>query len=312
MRDLDREAVRELLKMEAVPICNTLRGLLGRTARITLDDIEEVRIEELAEYLPGFGVVVEGSQTSKDTEANMMYIFQRADIQSLTNYIMGLPANRDNPLDEIALSALKEVAAQCIHAAGEEMSDFLGRKMEDTVTQAGAYDGVGSLLDRARRWKQGDTVYLVAYQLTIDSVCTTDAFTIMSKNMETVLGILSSPQPEAADFTVQDQNNRMISVQEVFFPEFQYTPTDDSVTHIEEDRKRLRDVTLDISVRIGSTVCSVKQILAMKPGQVLTLDKQAGSPADILVNGVMIGKGDIVVTDDRFAARISEILDKRD
>ena len=157
----------------------------------------------------------------------------------------------------------------------------------------------------------GDTVYLLVFHLSIDGVCDAEVFGVVSGNMESVLGISDKAHQEE-DVFVQDSSDRMISVQEVYFPEFQYTPTDDTIAHIGEERKRLRGVTLDISVRIGGSVCSVKQILAMKPGQVLMLDIQAGSPADILVNGVVIGKGDIVVTDDRFATRISEILDKRD
>ena len=215
MLDFDRDAARELLEMETVPICNTLRSLLGRNARITLDDIEAVRIEELAEYLPGFGVAAEGSQTSGEAAASLMYIFQKADMLCLTNYIMGFPINRESPLDEIALSALKEVAAQCARAAGKEMGEFLGRRMEETITQVTAYDGVGSILDRARRWKQGDTVYLIAFNLTVEGVCSAEGFSVVSGNMGEVLGISGKSHPEEEELLVQDRNNRMVSVQEV-------------------------------------------------------------------------------------------------
>ena len=45
---------------------------------------------------------------------------------------------------------------------------------------------------------------------------------------------------------------------------------------IGEDRGRIRDMSLDVSVRIGETVCKVRDILALKPGQMIVLDKQAG------------------------------------
>lgn len=96
------------------------------------------------------------------------------------------------------------------------------------------------------------------------------------------------------------------------FPEFKYVPVDNQVENIGEERKKLRVLRLTCLVRIGGTVCSVKDILALQKGQILTLDKQAGSPADVVVNGKLIGKGDVLVTDEKFAARIIEIVGKRD
>ena len=59
-------------------------------------------------------------------------------------------------------------------------------------------------------------------------------------------------------------------------------------------------------------MCSVKDVLALKEGQVLVLDKQAGSPADVVVNGELIGKGDVLVTGEHFGTRIIEIVGKRE
>ena len=53
-------------------------------------------------------------------------------------------------------------------------------------------------------------------------------------------------------------------------------------------------------------------MLALKEGQVLVLDKQAGSPADVVVNGELIGKGDVLVTGEHFGTRIIEIVGKRE
>ena len=58
---------------------------------------------------------------------------------------------------------------------------------------------------------------------------------------------------------------------------------------IGEDRGRIRDMSLDVSVRIGETVCKVRDILALKPGQMIVLDKQAGAPADVVVKDRLIG-----------------------
>ena len=66
----------------------------------------------------------------------------------------------------------------------------------------------------------------------------------------------------------------------------------------------------DVSVRIGETICKVRDILSLKPGQLIILDKQAGSPADVVVKERLIGKGDVLVSSDNFAVRITEIVNK--
>ena len=122
----------------------------------------------------------------------------------------------------------------------------------------------------------------------------------------------AAEEPVLAEDLAFKKKEKTVSFREVSFPEFKYVPVDNQVENIGEERKKLRDITLDVSVRIGGTVCSVKDILALQKGQILTLDKQAGSPADVVVNGKLIGKGDVLVTDEKFAARIIEIVGKRD
>ena len=70
----------------------------------------------------------------------------------------------------------------------------------------------------------------------------------------------------------------------------------------------LMGVPLDISVEIGSARRKVKEILEFTQGTIIELERQAGAPVDIIVNGNLIAKGDIVVIDDNFAVRITEIM----
>lgn len=70
----------------------------------------------------------------------------------------------------------------------------------------------------------------------------------------------------------------------------------------------LMDVPLQISVEIGSTRRKVKDILEFSQGSIIELERQAGAPVDIVVNGNLIAKGDVVVIDDNFAVRITEII----
>ena len=68
------------------------------------------------------------------------------------------------------------------------------------------------------------------------------------------------------------------------------------------------DVPLQISVEIGSTKKKIKDILEFSQGTIIELERQAGAPVDVMVNGNLIAKGDVVVVDDNFAIRITEII----
>lgn len=70
----------------------------------------------------------------------------------------------------------------------------------------------------------------------------------------------------------------------------------------------LMDVPLQISVEIGSTKKKIKDILEFSQGTIIELERQAGAPVDVMVNGNLIARGDVVVIDDNFAVRITEIV----
>ena len=70
----------------------------------------------------------------------------------------------------------------------------------------------------------------------------------------------------------------------------------------------LRDVQMDVTVELGRTSMTVQDLLALTPGSVVELDRAAGSPADILVNGQLIARGEVVVVDEDYAIRVTEIV----
>lgn len=75
-----------------------------------------------------------------------------------------------------------------------------------------------------------------------------------------------------------------------------------------DNLKLLMNVPLNVTVEIGSTIKKVKEILDFTQGTIIELERQAGAPVDIIVNGNLIAKGDVVVIDDNFAVRITEII----
>ncbi len=70
----------------------------------------------------------------------------------------------------------------------------------------------------------------------------------------------------------------------------------------------LRDVEMEVTAELGRTRMSVRELLSLSPGAVVELDRAAGSPCDLLVNGTLIARGEVVVVDEDFGIRVTEIL----
>ena len=70
----------------------------------------------------------------------------------------------------------------------------------------------------------------------------------------------------------------------------------------------LMDITLRLSIELGRAVLNVKDILALRDGSVVELNKLAGDPVDIFVNDKLIARGEVVVIDDNFGVRVTDIM----
>lgn len=70
----------------------------------------------------------------------------------------------------------------------------------------------------------------------------------------------------------------------------------------------LSNVEMDVTAELGRTRMTVRELLSLTPGVVVELDRMAGSPIDLFVNGTLIARGEVVVIDEEFGVRITEIV----
>lgn len=93
----------------------------------------------------------------------------------------------------------------------------------------------------------------------------------------------------------------------------EFTPLPDggaaaAVPSTEVDLGRLTDVSVELAVEVGRTRMSLGETMALGPGSVVTLDRLADKPVDLLVNGRPIARGEVVVIDEQFGLRITEVV----
>src|SRR5690349_22931320 len=75
-----------------------------------------------------------------------------------------------------------------------------------------------------------------------------------------------------------------------------------------EELERLHDVPVELAVEIGRTNMTIREALALGPGSIVTLNRLAGEPVDLLVNGKPIARGEVVVIDEEFGLRVTEVV----
>ncbi|MFT4034977.1 MAG: flagellar motor switch protein FliN [Patulibacter sp.] len=78
------------------------------------------------------------------------------------------------------------------------------------------------------------------------------------------------------------------------------------------DLGRLVDVAVDVTVELGRARVTLGEAMALGPGAVVPLERTAGQPVDLLVNGQLVARGEVVVVDDVYGLRITETIAERD
>jgi flagellar motor switch protein FliN/FliY len=115
---------------------------------------------------------------------------------------------------------------------------------------------------------------------------------------------------DAANTPVDDES---VMVSSVNLPPIESSPPVkmDAATQ-DMNLKMIMDIPVDVHVEIGQTRLSIRDILRLGVSSVVELDRLAGQPADIVVNGKMIGQGDVVIVNETFGIRITKLVGVQD
>jgi len=115
--------------------------------------------------------------------------------------------------------------------------------------------------------------------------------------------------PAAQLFDLQDDSDRTIGRIAVRVTQSPARAVGADATTSSRRLQRIAGVEMDLTVEIGRTRMAVRDVLDLEPGRVVELDRSAGAPADVKLNGRIIAHGEIVVVDQDYAVRITRILE---
>lgn len=85
------------------------------------------------------------------------------------------------------------------------------------------------------------------------------------------------------------------------------SPEQDALNHL-SDINLIMDIPVKLTVELGRTKMTIKKLLSLSQGSVVSLDGLAGEPLDILINGYLIAQGEVVVVSDKYGIRITDII----
>ncbi len=288
---------------------NAISSLISAKTQICDCEITECTLSELtnSEYDPA--VIVKVNYTSGTTGPVVM-LFKRNDIQLILNQLMGMPlmVSPDFKFNEINISALGEIMNYMMKASSAEFSKLTSSPVSNSTPEI--ITDVETSIEKVLSLDSFDSVCVVTSKLIIDNFINSKFISVMpldtacrlaEKSQDKIQ--LRKPVQISADqplspFAVSPEQQPMS------FTSFQNTLTQEQLNNLQ----LLMNVPLELSIEIGSTQKKVDDILSFSHGTVIELDCQADAPVNVIVNGHLIARGDVVVVDDYFAVRITEIL----
>lgn len=328
----EKESFSQLLAEVVSAQSSNLSGLMGaNTATINEPALDVPSQEELLQDLSEEVLVVDLDYTEGVTGRHF-YIMNSDAATTLAGIVVG---QEDVELNEMALEAVKEALSTI---TGVALTTF-GDKLNMTIMPSA---GESKSLSKGDIDIPEEGIIRAAYNVEIDDGTSLELIEIFELPLAKQLVQEESGQPEQAAAS-QPQANPMDmgfgagqqnpaqqpqggmqqggmqqggmqqamgfqqtppNVQSVQFPNLQAQGSQPDVGNI----SLLMDVYMEMTVELGRTKKPIKEILGMGEGTIIELDKLAGEPVDILVNHKLIATGEVVVIDENFGVRVTEIV----
>ena len=108
------------------------------------------------------------------------------------------------------------------------------------------------------------------------------------------------------DVSSDDDIDELMGASAVELEEF--TPTANVIVEGGPDLDTILDIPVTIAMEVGSTAITIKNLLQLNQGSVIELDRLAGEPLDVLVNGTLIAHGEVVVVNEKFGIRMTDVI----
>lgn len=322
----------------------SLSSILKSNIEIKSPQLKEMKIKEV-EYALLEPVIFVKFCLTDGAAGTIAMIFRQRDVQVFLNELMG---NDDLPepdflFDEVAVSAAGEIMSQMTKAAADAISEYLveGAGMRASSCQLLLSDDILKL-EKVMGGDGEDTTNVITYKLVINDMIESEFIQCVSEEayrsieeameqkiatnkekleQERALNLLNieagacsgmaDGQAQASAAAQQVKGASSLQAGNMGAAVQPALQSQEAEPVVKGNLGLIMNVPLNVCVEIGKTKRKLRDVLNFNNGTVIELDKAADAPVDIIVNGQLIARGEVVVIDDNFGVKVSEIINTR-
>jgi len=324
----EKDVMGEVGNISMSTAATALSTLLNKKVNITTPKVITTTFKELAANFETPYILLQ-VQFEKGLHGTNILLMNIKDASIIANLMMGGDGSNPNEeLSEIELSAVSEAMNQMIGSASTAISTMLSRPVDIDPPFTQIWDNSEEM---SLQGISNDTkIVRISFQLTIEDLIDSEIMQVYTLETtkgiaEIMLGGISAVEPEnEVENTYHEEPEREaffedevlemqspeeeVRIQKPVFSELKEQPRQRSPRNID----LILDVPLELSVVLGKTKKSIRDILALEPGSIIELNKLAEEPLEIYVNGKHTAQGEVVVVDEKFGIRITNILSAED
>ncbi|MEG0004473.1 MAG: flagellar motor switch phosphatase FliY [Clostridium sp.] len=334
IKESDKDLLGEIGNISMGSASTALSTILSKKVNITTPKVSLISINSIKENMQVPMVALEVLYTEGLTGANLL-IMKITDAAVIASLMMGSDGNIEEPVEltELELSAVAEAMNQMIGSSATSLSTMLGFPVNISPPTSRVWRSANDNL--AEHVDENEEIVKIAFRLTIEEHVDSEIMLILRLDtansiINTMTGGSSEPEPEIAlepviepvqeaaasrapvqaprvDMPVSNSINRDAPVQRA-----EFAPLQAIETHDTKNIDLILDVPLEISVVLGRCKRTIQEILDLGTGSLIELDKLTEEPVEILVNGKRVALGEVVVIDENFGVRITNIINSVD
>ncbi len=321
LSDMEKDAIGELGNISMGSAATAISTLLGKRVEITTPSVEEANLSDVKKKFHGKKVIVRVDYT-KGLNGTNAFIMEPHVVAVVSDIMMGGSGeNVSDELNDIRLSAVGEAMNQMMGAAATSLSEIIKKPVDISPPTVEEVDFDDENINFPPVY-EGEKVVEVHFKMKVGDLVEGDMMQLMSPSFAKQFASFltntlpaemeketEEPVEKKAEETAEEPKKApKQSVKKVEFQELK-----EEETHVPSAKlDALLDIPLNISVELGRTSMTLKQVLDLGSGSLVELDKLTGEPVDILVNGKVIAEGEVVVIGENFGIRITKILSKKE
>jgi flagellar motor switch protein FliN len=303
------EVVTELLNVSLGRSSAVLSELLTETVTMTTPEIQLKQKEDLLTTLQSPFCVALGEFTGGIKGPQILAV-NNDDVQTIRELVDGT----DSEL------AVQKVIQQMFTAVSQSMSTLLEREIAYSLSGIDVVEKREEL--SVEYFIEGDNVVEAAFQLKLGNqknlsfhLCipiqlVKQIVTLVNNSIGVNKPVEKEKMKFQSDNQSSSQSNNTTEQATTNIQPVQFSSFDETASALMEPNNldMLLDIPLQVTVELGRTKRMVKEILEVSQGSIIELDKLAGEPVDILINNKLIAVGEVVVIDENFGVRVTDIL----